>query len=585
MIGGEGSTYGKYFLIKRLAIGGMGEIFLAKLRGPVGFKKLLAIKRILPHHSANEQFVNMFFAEARVTAQLSHPHIVQIYEMGEIDHSYYLAMEYVAGKPLREIIDRARKLGESVPPAHAATIIADLCGGLSFAHNAKGLSGTDLQIIHRDVNPANLLVSYAGDLKLIDFGIAKSEGSNDRTEVGTIKGKFVYMSPEQSAAQPLDKRSDIFSVGICMYETLTGNNPFVKSNAVLSMDAIQRLELPPLSQHNRKLAPFDPIMSRALAKKREDRYSDCAELADDLQNLLRTGAIEPPRMSLSDYMNDLFEEQIASERRIIAAALETTQTDILPQENTNTGRRNTPLPNNRNTRPLNDDESESLSPFSEPRQRRNSGRRLAEEAGLEPTSRLPFYIALALIVMVTIVGSVAITRSTISARRAQANAEAARRMADTRSDARFADPKVQRIVDKARASVENQVVVGSALPPQPATAVQVLTDPPLQAVQGVRNNSQSGNAVIDLVAEGGNFLVGSGTNSENDPFALAVHYTVAENNVLTFTLLPEPWAMITCTNAVSGRSPQTVKTSAESVACDLSNPNGRKLKVTLSRTR
>ncbi|MBC7794956.1 MAG: serine/threonine protein kinase [Clostridia bacterium] len=590
MIGGEGSTYGKYFLIKRLAVGGMGEIFLAKLRGPVGFKKLLAVKRILSHHAANDQFVNMFFAEARVTAQLSHPHIVQIYEMGEIEGSYYLAMEYVAGKPMRDVIDRARKLGEAVPPAHAATVIADLCNALSFAHNAKGPSGTDLQVIHRDVNPANLLVSYSGDLKLIDFGIAKSEHSNDRTDAGTIKGKFVYMSPEQSSAQPLDKRSDIFSVGICLYETLTGANPFVKSNAVLSMDAIQRLELPPLSQSNRKLAPFEPIMAKALAKKREERYNDCNDLAEALQSLLRSGTVETPPTSLADYMNDLFEQQIASEGRIIANALETTQTDILASGGfADNLRRTTPTKADRGMRQLHDDEAANIggaqrnSPFPNGiRDRRNSGRRLSIEAGLEPSSRFPFYIALALIVMVTIVGSVWVTRRTINHRRALAHAETARRMAEARKEnVRFADPKVQRIVDKARATVEQRneptpPVIGSEV--SPIRVVQVVTEPLLSITRGGKGTS------VELFDSGGDFVMGTGASADLDPFALAVHYAISENAV-SYTLESEPWAQIMCNNAPLGRSPQTIKTSSESVACELSNPNGRKLKVTLRRTR
>ncbi len=637
MIGGEGTTYGKYFLIKRLAMGGMGEIFLAKLRGPVGFKKLLVIKRILPHHSANDQFVNMFFAEARIAAQLSHPHIVQIYEMGEIERSYYLAMEYVAGKPLREVIDRARKLGESVPPAHAATMIADLCSGLSFAHNATGLSGGELSIIHRDVNPANLLISYSGDLKLIDFGIAKSGASAERTETGTIKGKFVYMSPEQSAAQPLDKRSDIFSVGICLYETLTGSNPFVKSNAVLSMDAIQRLEPPPVSQHSRKLAPFDPILAKALAKKREDRYSDCSELADDIHAMLRSGTLEQPPTSLAAYMGDIFEEQIASERRIIASALENTQTEFQLKQQQQQGQRRDRL-----TRQLTSEEAAEVSNASrasslEPmetngstiaRERRSSGRTLAQEAGLLAVqSRLPFFVALALIVVVTVAGSVWITRVTIAHRHAVAVEEARRILGNPRAgDVDVDDPAVRRLIERAkaadpvRASVDEMVIksggpvpkVGSptapakadtkptpppekpadkkdekpkaatpapAAQPQGLGTVQIVTEPSLKLIRGGRGQS------VRIADAGGDFVLGAGGDVKTDPFTLTVRYSVF-NDVLSFTLEPDPWAIITCNNATSGRSPQTVRAVEGMVTCDLANPKeGRKLHVTLRRTR
>ncbi len=634
MIGGEGTTYGKYFLIKRLAMGGMGEIFLAKLRGPVGFKKLLVIKRILPHHTANDQFVNMFFAEARIAAQLSHPHIVQIYEMGEIERSYYLAMEYVAGKPLREVIDRARKLGESVPAAHAATVIADLCSGLSFAHNATGLSGSELSIIHRDVNPANLLISYSGDLKLIDFGIAKSGASGERTETGTIKGKFVYMSPEQSAAQPLDKRSDIFSVGICLYETLTGSNPFVKSNAVLSMDAIQRLEPPPVSQHSRKLAPFDPIISKALAKKLSERYSDCSELADDLHALLRSGDLEQPPTSLAAYMADIFEEQIASERRIIAAALENTQTEFQLSKERNQGRG--PTPRERQTRQLTPGEAADVNAASrasqlEPmetngstiaRERRSSGRTLAEEAGLMVQSRLPFFAALALIVLVTVAGSVWITRATIAHRHAVAVEEARRILGQPRAgEVDVNDPAVRRLIERAKVAepmrprIDEMIIksgrgapaVGSpardkpekektekkepkATAPAPAEthakgatsglgSVQVVTEPSLKLTRGGRGQS------VRIADAGGDFVVGSGSDVTADPFALTVRYAVLDD-VMSFTLEPDPWAIVTCNNATSGRSPQTVRAVEGMVTCDLANPKeGRKLHVTLRRTR
>ncbi|HSI04171.1 MAG: serine/threonine protein kinase [Myxococcota bacterium] len=623
MIGGEGTTYGKYFLIKRLAMGGMGEIFLAKLRGPVGFKKLLVIKRILPHHTANDQFVNMFFAEARIAAQLSHPHIVQIYEMGEIEQSYYLAMEYVAGKPLREVIDRARKLGESVPAAHAATVIADLCSGLSFAHNATGLSGTELSIIHRDVNPANLLISYSGDLKLIDFGIAKSGSSGERTETGTIKGKFVYMSPEQSAAQPLDKRSDIFSVGICLYETLTGSNPFVKSNAVLSMDAIQRLEPPPVSQHSRKLAPFDPIIAKALAKKLSDRYSDCSELADDLHALLRSGDLEQPPTPLAAYMGDIFEDQIASERRIIASALENTQTEYQLSKERGQQRG---VPRDRHTRQLTPDEAadvnaasraSSLDPMDTngstiARERRNSGRTLAEEAGLMVQSRLPFFVALAMIVVVTVAGSVWITRATIAHRHAVAMEETRRILGLPRADVDVNDPAVRRLIEKAKAAepmrprIDEMVIKSGRNAPAVGSpsreksdkkdakgtgdthgksgssglgSVQIVTEPSLKLVRGGRGQS------VRVADNGGDFVLGSGGDVAADPFALTVRYAVLDD-VMSFTLEPDPWAIVTCNNATSGRSPQTVRAVEGMVTCDLANPKeGRRLHVTLRRTR
>lgn len=323
------TPYGKYVLLKRLALGGMGEVFVARHRSNA--TRRVVVKRILPHHAASKPFVEMFLSEARVTAQLTHPHIVRMFEMGELEDSVYLAMEFIYGKCLRDLIDRARRLGEPIPPGHVADIVAKLCDALAYAHAARDERGEPLSIIHRDINPQNLLVSYTGDVKLIDFGIAKSELASHKTERGTIKGKFVYMSPEQTAAKPLDKRSDLFSVGICLYETLALSNPFVKSNFVMSMDAIQRLEPPPISQHHRKLAAFEPVLARMLAKDPAARFADAREARDALRGLLASGAVETPRESLADYLAESFEDQHASEEAELLA-LEAAMAELPPAD-------------------------------------------------------------------------------------------------------------------------------------------------------------------------------------------------------------------------------------------------------------
>jgi serine/threonine protein kinase len=319
MAQGEGSTFGKYILLKRLAIGGMGEIYLAKLTGPEGFEKMLVIKRMLSHHTENQRYVDMFFAEARVAAQLNHSSIVQIYDMGQIGDVYYIAMEYVHGKSLKEVIDHAKAIDSVIPAPLVVEMISRLCDALGYAHEAKDMGGDSLAIVHRDINPYNFLVSYSGESKVIDFGIAKSEMSTHKTETGTIKGKFVYMSPEQSAALELDARSDIFSIGICLYEALTYRNPFAKGNAVLSLDAIQRHDPPPLAEFKPEYAVFQDIADRALAKNRDDRFSSCREFGDALRALLDDGVLERHPASLQDYMNDIFREQIIEEKRMILA--------------------------------------------------------------------------------------------------------------------------------------------------------------------------------------------------------------------------------------------------------------------------
>ncbi|MBT6492326.1 MAG: serine/threonine protein kinase, partial [Deltaproteobacteria bacterium] len=313
----EGSTFGKYILLKRLAIGGMGEIYLAKLTGPEGFEKMLVIKRMLSHHTENQRYVDMFFAEARVAAQLNHSSIVQIYDMGQIDDVYYIAMEYVHGKSLKEVIDHARAIESLIPAPLVVETISRLCDALGYAHEAKDMVGDSLGIVHRDINPYNFLISYSGESKVIDFGIAKSEMATHKTETGTIKGKFVYMSPEQSAALELDARSDIFSIGICLYEALTYRNPFAKGNAVLSLDAIQRQDPPPLAEFKEEYEVFQDIVDRALAKNPDDRFSSCREFGDALRALLDDGILERHPISLQDYMNEVFRDQIIEEKRMI----------------------------------------------------------------------------------------------------------------------------------------------------------------------------------------------------------------------------------------------------------------------------
>jgi serine/threonine protein kinase len=314
------STFGKYVLLRKLASGGMGEVFLAKQRGPSGFEKLLVIKRILSHHLDKRDYLDMFFSEAKLVARLNHNNIIQIQEMGEIDGDYYIAMEYVRGKSLRDIIDELRAEGRMLPLPHVVDLAIKLCEGLGYAHQARDIRGRPMNIVHRDINPHNVLVSYNGDLKLIDFGIAKSEMTSVHTATGTIKGKFVYMSPEQSAADPIDRRSDIFSLGIVLYEMTALENPFVRQNVVLSLEAIQRHGIPPPSSKRADAAPLDLILQRALEKRPEDRYQTATEMRDDLRNLFRGTTVEPAEEDVSIFLHDLFRADIEEEDRLLAEA-------------------------------------------------------------------------------------------------------------------------------------------------------------------------------------------------------------------------------------------------------------------------
>ncbi|TMA32335.1 MAG: serine/threonine protein kinase, partial [Deltaproteobacteria bacterium] len=308
-----GSLFGKYFLMKKLAAGGMGEIYLAKQQGPAGFQKILVVKKILAHLTENKEFIEAFLGEARLAAQMNHRNVVQVFELGEESGAYFIAMEYVAGKSLRDVIDVAIKKKEKLHAEHCRLIAEMICDGASYAHNLTDMSGRSLNLVHRDLNPQNVLVSYTGDVKVIDFGIAKSEMSTVKTEAGMIKGKFVYMSPEQSMAKKLDKRSDIFAIGISLYEMLTGINPFHKNNIVLTLEAVQRYDPPPPSEIDPSYAPFDPIVAKALAKDRDRRYSDASEMMDDLRRVV----LPRPPERVAQFMQRIFRAQVEEEQKML----------------------------------------------------------------------------------------------------------------------------------------------------------------------------------------------------------------------------------------------------------------------------
>ncbi|MGC4113082.1 MAG: protein kinase [Myxococcales bacterium] len=314
---GVGSTYGKFFLLKKLAAGGMGEIFLARQQGPAGFEKVVVIKRILSHLTDSPEYLESFLQEARLQARMNHSAVVQIFDLGqaEEDGSFYLAMEYVHGKSLHELIQRLRSRNEPLPPALASTIIERVAEGLSYAHNLSDNAGSCLNIIHRDISPHNVLVSYTGDVKLIDFGIAKSEINTHKTEAGTIKGKFFYMSPEQSAAQKIDKRSDIFSLGIVAYEALTGENPFWRANVVQALEAIQKQDPAPLSYERPELAAFDRIIGKALAKDPDERYEDATDFKDALT--AARVSLGPPAEKLGPLLQRVFKDKVEQENRLL----------------------------------------------------------------------------------------------------------------------------------------------------------------------------------------------------------------------------------------------------------------------------
>ncbi|WP_414640767.1 serine/threonine-protein kinase [Archangium sp.] len=281
------TPFGKYLLIKRLAMGGMAELFLAQ---EAPSPELLVIKRILPYLSEEPEFVQMFLDEARIAAQLHHPNIVQVFELGKIGESIFIAMEYLEGVDLRRILAEEAKFTAAVPYAVAARICAQVAAGLEYAHNSKGVDGRPLGLIHRDVSPQNVMVTYSGAVKLVDFGIAKAEAIAERSKPGVIKGKFLYLSPEQVMQERLDHRSDVFALGVMLYEITTGRSPFARPTTEGILYGI-RFENPSPPHLIRDDYPeaLSRIVMKCLVKDRNLRYQRAAQVQADLEGLLESG--------------------------------------------------------------------------------------------------------------------------------------------------------------------------------------------------------------------------------------------------------------------------------------------------------
>src|SRR5262252_10637646 len=303
--------FGKYYLLERINVGGMAEVFKAKTFGVEGFERLLAVKRILPNIAEDEEFIAMFIDEAKIAVQLQHANIAQIFDLGKVDDSFFIAMEYVHGKDLRSIFDRMRGKGDVMPIQQACYITMQVCEGLDYAHNKRDAQGRELHLVHRDVSPQNVLIGYEGECKLIDFGIAKAAGKASKTQAGILKGKFGYMSPEQVRGLPIDRRSDIFSVGIVLYELLTNERLFVGESDFSTLEKVRNVEIMPPSSYNKKIPEqLEKIVLRALAKDPEDRYQNAIDLHDDLQALLHSIGQFYSRKDLSAWMKKIFASEI-----------------------------------------------------------------------------------------------------------------------------------------------------------------------------------------------------------------------------------------------------------------------------------
>ena len=310
--------FGKYFLIDRIAVGGMAEVFRARTYGEGGFEKDLVIKRILPHLTENSDFVQMFVEEAKLTVQLQHPNIIQVFDFGKIRNHYYLAMEGIYGSDLKTLQNKLEGTDQALPLKLAAYVIHEAATGLYHAHEKVDEGGTPLGIVHRDVSPSNILMSYDGQVKLVDFGIAKATKSVfTDTEEGQLKGKFEYMSPEQARgeARAVDPRSDVFCAGICLWEMVTGRTLFKAETDIRTLDRIKSGDVPPVHEINTEIPPeLGRIIHKALSLAPEDRYPDAEALRRDLEEFLKPATIHELAHDAAAWMQEFFSGERQDER-------------------------------------------------------------------------------------------------------------------------------------------------------------------------------------------------------------------------------------------------------------------------------
>jgi serine/threonine-protein kinase len=305
--------FGRYFLLDRIAVGGMAEVYRAVTHGVEGFRRTFVVKRILAEKASSPAFIRMFCDEARISALLHHPNIVQVYDFGHVGGSYFLAMEYLLGKDLSSLMRVLRAAKAAVPPGLAAYIAREAAVGLHYAHTLRGSNGQPLGIVHRDVTPSNLMLLFAGGVKVLDFGIAKAGDVAERgpNEGGGVKGKFGYLAPEQARGADVDGRADIFALGVTLWEMLVGRRLFAGKTDFETLRNVLQKTVPAPSSLRPGVPPeLDRIVLRALERSPERRYATAEELARDCEAVLREAHVDG--QSLRAFLNDLFAEESSS---------------------------------------------------------------------------------------------------------------------------------------------------------------------------------------------------------------------------------------------------------------------------------
>jgi len=310
--GFEPTIFGRYALLKRIAIGGMAEVFRAMTYGVAGFEKLIAIKRLLPHMSQDEQFIDMFINEAKLAAILSHGNIVQIYDFGSIKGQLYIAMEYIHGQDLSRLILRLRQEGYAPPHELVCHLLLQVLDALQYAHQPRKLGGRRTTLVHRDISPPNILLSYSGEVKLADFGIAKALRETSNTGSGVLKGKYGYMSPEQVRGERVDQRSDIYSLGVCLYELLTQREMFTGRSEMDILEKVRSGKFARPREFDSSIPRrLEQILLRALQLDPRQRYQNAAEFRQEVEQFVIDKKYHFSAAWLADFMREIFGEKIA----------------------------------------------------------------------------------------------------------------------------------------------------------------------------------------------------------------------------------------------------------------------------------
>ena len=317
--------FGKYVLVDRIATGGMAEIFLARNYAVGGFESTFVLKRILPHLGADTAFVELFVTEAKVSVGLQHPNVVRVFDFGQQDGHYFLVMEHIDGRDARRVLRAASRAGVAWPLELALYVVSEACKGLHYAHTRTSSDGAPLGIVHRDISPSNLLLSWDGDVKVADFGIARADWAADEEE-GGVKGKYEYMSPEQASGGAVDARSDVFSAGVVLYEMVTGRRAFRGADEAETLARLKALDRAPVGE----VAPAVPeavvaVIDRALAGPPDERFASARELGEAVRRALGGASDDALREQLSVYIRGLFVDEIVAERERLALAGEIAQ--------------------------------------------------------------------------------------------------------------------------------------------------------------------------------------------------------------------------------------------------------------------